>query len=299
MSALPDGGQSIDGRARLGAFLELGKLRLSAMAVFAVIAGLFLGTVGNPSPGMIVSTTVGTLLVAVGGNSLNMLLERKLDLRMHRTMGRPLPTGRLSPRDVLAFGLVTGCAGLAILALATNWLATATCAVIFVTYVLVYTPLKRITPLNTLVGAVPGALPPVVGYAAAAGQLDARALVLFLILFFWQIPHFLAISWRYREDYARSGMKMLSVTDPGGRSTTHQMVLYTGALVVVSLLPHGLHMAGPVYLGAAVCLDILFVVPAFLAAFLRWESAMRQTFLVSIVYLPLLLGIMVLDRTGL
>ena len=231
MSALPDGGQSIDARARLGAFLELGKLRLSAMAVFAVIAGLFLGTVGNPSLGMIVSTTVGTLLVAVGGNSLNMLLERKLDLRMHRTMGRPLPTGRLSPRDVLAFGLVTGCAGLAILALATNWLATATCAVIFVTYVLVYTPLKRITPLNTLVGAVCGAIPPMIGWAAARGTLDYGAWVLGAILFVWQIPHFLALAWMYREDYRRGGFRMLPVLDTTG-ALTSRIVLLTSLILI-------------------------------------------------------------------
>lgn len=282
--------------ARLRAYVELGKLRLSLLAIFAVVAGVYLGAIGEPDWRTLVTTSVGTLLVAVAGNALNMLQERELDRRMRRTLGRPLPTGRLSPRQVLWFGIASCAAGLLTLLLGTNLLATAVCAVIFVTYVFVYTPLKRVSPINTLIGAVPGALPPVVGYAAGAGTLDTRAFVLFLILFFWQIPHFLAIAWRHREDYARGGLKMLSVTDPEGRSTTQQMLVYTMALVIASLLPYGAHMAGQAYLGAAICLDVLFVVPVAIAAMLRWESAMRQAFLVSIVYLPLLLGAMVLDR---
>jgi protoheme IX farnesyltransferase len=287
-----------DGIRRLRAFLELGKLRLSGLAVFAVIAGLYMGAGAAPSLPLVVATTLGTLLVAVGGNAMNMLLEREHDLRMPRTRDRPLPTGRLGTRDVLTFGLGTGVGGLAVLAATTNAIATLLCAAIFVTYVFVYTPLKRRTPLNTLVGAVPGALPPVVGYAAATGVVDVRAGLLFLILFLWQIPHFLAIAWRYRDDYARGGMRMLPVVDPGGSSTARQMAVYTCALAAVSLLPHGIRMAGAIYLGAAVCLNVLFVVTALLAAFLRRETAMRQTFVVSVVYLPLLLGIMVLDRTG-
>src|SRR5262245_56489983 len=186
--------------------------------------------------------------------------------------------------------------GLALLAAETNALATALSAAIFSTYVLVYTPLKRRTVLNTLVGAVPGALPPVVGYAAGHGALDQRALVLFLILFFWQVPHFLAIAWRHREDYRRAGMLMLPVVDPEGTATARQMVVYACGLVLASLFAYLVELGGLLYLVAACFLGVLFLVPVVLAAVLRHERAMRLCFLASILYLPLLLGAMVLDR---
>jgi len=280
----------------LSAYAELGKLKLSSMAIFSVVAGIFLGRRGDPALGLVIGTAIGTMLMAMAGSAMNMLLEKDLDRNMQRTADRPLPSGRLTPENVRIFALVCTVLGLGLLYVSSNLLATACCAAIMVIYLLIYTPLKLVTPLNTLVGAVPGALPPVVGYAAGAGYLDRRALVLFLIMFFWQIPHFLAIAWRYREDYARSGMKMLPVVDAGGSSTGHQMMIYTSALVVVSFLPYGMHMTGEVYLGSVICLDLLFLVVTFLAAVLRWETAMRQTFLVSVVYLPLLLGIMTLDR---
>jgi protoheme IX farnesyltransferase len=225
-----------------------------------------------------------------------MLLEREPDRRMRRTQRRPLPEGRLAPAEVLAFGLAAAAGGLLLLWLETNPLATALCALILLTYVLVYTPLKRVTPLNTLVGAVPGALPPMVGYAAASGRLDLPALVLFAIVFFWQIPHFLAIAWHYREDYRAGGMRMLPVVDPRGRSTSQQMVVYTAALLVTSAFAYFVRLAGPLYLAAAICLGILFLTPVVIAAVLRRDAAMRLCFAVSIVYLPLLLGAMVLDR---
>ena len=280
-------------------FLQLGKPRLSAMAIFAVVAGYYLGvdapawTVDVVHVGVL---ALGTFLVAMAGNALNMYLERGPDARMPRTQARPLPSGRLAPREVAVYGIVIGLIGLGVLAANTNALATATCAAIFVTYVLVYTPLKRRTTLNTLVGAVPGALPPVVGYAAGRGSLDLGAGVLFLILFLWQIPHFLAISWRYREDYRRGGMVMLSVVDESGRRVALQMLLYCSALVMVSTLPYALKMSGDIYIALATCLGVLFLVPCALAALLRSEAAMRQCFYVSIVYLPLLLIAMVLDR---
>ncbi len=284
-------------RAKLASLIELGKFRLSALAIFAVLAGLWLGSRVTPGIDLIISSTIGTLLVAMGGNALNMWIERELDSRMERTSGRPLPTGRVSAGAAMTVGIGSALAGLTILAIWTNWTAVALCGAIFVSYVCIYTPLKRITTLNTIVGAVPGALPPVVGYAAAGNGLDEGAWVLFLILFFWQIPHFLSISWRYREDYARSGMKMLPVVDPGGRSTAQQMLLYTAALVFVSLLPYGLVISGDKYLVVAVCLNFLFASIVTIAALGRFETAMRQAFFVSIIYLPLLLGAMVLDRT--
>ena len=281
----------------LVAFLQLGKLRLSALAVVAVVAGLYMGHPISPPLSLVLPTTVGTLLVAVAANALNMYLERHQDSQMLRTLGRPLPAGRLTPGQALWFGILTAGSGLALLALTTTALVTALCALILFSYVLVYTPLKKVTTLNTLVGAVPGALPPVVGYVASANRLNVPAAVLFLLLFFWQIPHFLAIAWRYREDYARSGMKMLPVSDPDGRTTGVQMLVYTCGLMVVSLLPFRIGMAGDIYLGAVLFLDLWFFVPVVIAAMFRLESAMRLCFLVSIVYLPLVLAMMVLDRT--
>lgn len=280
----------------LWAFLELGKLRLSALAVAAVIAGLYMGLPTHPPLNLVVATTLGTMLVAVGANALNMYQEREHDRRMRRTVARPLPAGRLTPRQVLYFGTAAAGTGLALLVLTTNLLATALCALILASYVLVYTPLKRVTFLNTWVGAVPGALPPVVGYAAAANRLDATAALLFLLLFFWQIPHFLSIAWRYREDYARSGMKMLPVLDPDGSRTSVQMAVYGCGLMVVSLMPFQVGIAGQIYLGSVLCLDLLFFVPVMIAAVFRLESAMRLCFLVSIVYLPLVLAVMVVDK---
>jgi len=280
---------------RLGAFLELGKLRLSSMAVVAVVAGLYLGA-DEISITLLVSCIAGTMLVAAGGNALNMYIEREHDRRMPRTERRPLPTGRLLPRQVLWFGVICVVVGLVILWLQTNAIATAICALIALTYVAIYTPLKRVTSLNTLVGAIPGGLPPLVGYTASHGALDTRAAVLFFILFFWQIPHFLSIAWRYREDYRRGGMKMLPVVDPGGATTSRQMVVYTLALLAASLFGYVVGLSGQLYFIVAVALGLMFLTPVLAAAIFRIESAMRMCFLASIIYLPSLLGVMVLDK---
>ncbi len=281
----------------LGAFLELGKLRLSALAIVAVLAGIGMGGGAALSGLDVVGVGVGTLLVAVAGNAFNMLIERDRDLRMKRTAGRPLPTRRLTPRAVAVFGGVTATVGLVLVALCSNLLATGLCAGILGCYVLVYTPLKPLTTLNTLVGAVPGALPPVVGYAAATNVLDVQALALFTILFFWQIPHFLAIAWRYREDYRAGGMKMLAVVDHSGRATAVQMVVYATGLLVVSLWPWQLEMTGELYPWLAATLGVFFLLPVYVAAMRRTEDAMRIAFLASIVYLPMLYLAMYVDRT--
>lgn len=280
------------------AYLELGKPRLSAMAVFAVVAGCFVGWTPHDTPplGIVVATTLGTFLVAAASAALNMYRERELDKLMHRTQTRPLPSGRLQPRQVLAFGVVTAIVGEGVLLFGSSLTAALTCFAILFSYVLVYTPMKVRTPLNTLVGAIPGALPPVVGYAAVTDRIGFGAVILFAILFCWQIPHFLAIAWRYRHDYARAGMRMLPVVDPEGSSTRSTMLLYVAGLGIASLLPFQFRMAGEVYLATAILLDVLFFVPAVTAAITRWESAMRLTFLVSLVYLPLLLTVLVLDR---
>ena len=297
----------------LRAYWELGKPRLSMMAVFAVVAGAYMAwpsRSSSPPLDLLVATTLGTFLAAVGAAALNMYRERHLDPLMHRTQGRPLPTGRLSPRSVLAFGATMSVLGVLLVLFGAaplaydgtrsvgewNWTAAGLCALIVISYVLVYTPMKTRTPLNTLVGAIPGGLPPVVGHAAVAGELALPQLVLFAILFCWQIPHFLAIAWRYREDYARAGMQMLPVVDPTGHRTGIAMLLYVGGLGIASLIPYVTQMADSLYLVVAILLDVIFFVPVLFAALTRRDVAMRMTFLVSIVYLPLLLIAMVWRR---
>lgn len=301
------------GAGSLRAFWELGKPRLSSMAVFAVVAGAYMAwpsKTSHPPLDLLIATTLGTFLAAVGSAALNMYRERHLDPLMERTQGRPLPTGRLSPRSVLVFGAIMCVVGVVMVLLGAaplaedgtrasgqwNWTAAMLCAAIVVSYVLVYTPMKTRTPLNTLVGAIPGALPPVVGHAAVTGYLAMPQLVLFAILFCWQIPHFLAIAWRYREDYARAGMQMLPVVDPSGHRTGMTMLLYFAGLGIASLIPYVTQMADDRYAVVAVLLDVLFFVPTLFAALTRKDVAMRLTFLTSIIYLPLLLITMVWAR---
>jgi protoheme IX farnesyltransferase len=298
VSALAGTPTVIPFRQKVGAFVELGKLRLSSLAIFAVLAGLYLGypSFEDPPGWLVAATALGSLAIAAAGNALNQYLERDIDPLMERTRTRPVPSGRLTPREALAFGIVGAVAGVSVIAATTNLLATLTSVTIFVTYVFVYTPMKRVSALNTIVGAVPGALPPVVGYAAATGTLDVQAALLFGIVFLWQMPHFFAISWRYREDYARGGLKMLAVTDTEGFVLRRQMLVYTAALVLVSFLPFKTELAGEAYLASAALLGFLFMVPVTAAALFRLESAMRLTFLASIIYLPLLFVALVADR---
>lgn len=298
---------------KLRAYWELGKPRLSAFAVFAVVAGAFMAwpsTSSHPPYDLLLLTTLGTFAAAVGANALNMYRERHLDPLMKRTMGRPLPTGRLHPFEAKAFGIGIAAIGVVLVLFGAapleddgsrhagtpNFIAAGVCAAIVASYVLVYTPMKVRTPLNTLVGAIPGALPPVVGHTAVCGQLAMPQMALFAILFCWQIPHFLAIAWRYREDYARAGMLMLPVVDPTGHRTALTMLLYVGGLAVSSLVPFVTGMAGERYLVIALLLDLMFVAPTVLAALTRRDEAMRMTFLASLVYLPLLFTAMVWDR---
>ena len=298
---------------QLRAYWELGKPRLSAMAVFAVVAGAYMAwpaKTSHPPLDLLVATTAGTFLAAMGSAALNMYRERELDPLMKRTQGRPLPTGRLAPRQVLRFGIAASASGVLLVLFGAaplafdgsrtvgtlNWTAAVLCGAIVVSYVLVYTPMKVRTPLNTLVGAIPGALPPVVGHAAVTGSLALPQAVLFAIVFCWQIPHFLSIAWRFREDYARAGMLMLPVVDPTGHRTAITMLLYVAGLGIASLIPFVTGMADDRYAIIAVLLDVLFCVPTAIAALTRREAAMRMTFLTSIVYLPLLLLAMIWAR---
>jgi protoheme IX farnesyltransferase len=283
-------------RTRLADYLELTKPRIAVLVLFTVAAGAMLAARGGVYLPVLLHVLVGTGLVAAGASALNQLLERNTDARMRRTENRPLPAGRLHPLEVLAFGCGLGFAGVAYLAwtLQRPW-AALIAAVTFVSYVCIYTPLKRRTPLNTLIGAVPGALPPLIGWTAVRGTLDPEALTLFCIVFLWQVPHFLAIAWIYRDDYARARLRMLPVLDPEGTRTGRQMLTYCLALVPASLAPVVFGGAGFVYLVGAMLLGAFFLVRA--AGFTRDCSVARARSVLrgSLVYLPALFALLVLD----
>ncbi len=281
-------------RVRLGDFWTLAKPGITAMVAVTAAVGYWVAAGGVEDWRLFLALVGGTLLSAAGASALNMVLERRLDARMERTRNRPLPAGRLGAAEAAVFGTALAVAGVAWLALAVHWLPAAISAATIASYLWLYTPLKTRTSLCTVVGALPGALPPVLGWAAARGTLDAGALVLFLILFFWQLPHFIALAWMYREDYARAGFPMLTVEDPTGGSAGRQAVLQTLALLVASLLPAWAGMAGEGYLVAALVLGTGFL--GFAAAFAVERSRGRASglFLASIAYLPLLLGALVL-----
>jgi protoheme IX farnesyltransferase len=215
---------------------------------------------------------------------------------MQRTKRRPLPSGRLTPKSALAFGVATSLAGLLILSCGVNRLAGVLAVITLVSYLFLYTPMKRRTALCTLVGAIPGAIPPLIGWVAVRGRLELPAWILFSILFLWQLPHFLAIAWTYREDYARAGFRMLPVLDPDGGSTGRQIALYCLALVPVSLLPTVLGFTGWLYFLAALVSGVAFFSVGLITARVRSGAAAHRLFFASLLYLPCLLGTMTLDR---
>ncbi len=289
-------------RSRVADYLELTKPRVGVLVLFTVAVGACLAARGIPDLFVLLHTLCGTALVVGGASALNQFLERHSDARMHRTENRPLPSGRLQPVEVLVFGLGLGIGGTVCLALTLRQpTAALVAATAFVSYVFIYTPLKRVTSLNTLIGAVPGALPPVIGWTAVSGSLDPRVIVLFLILYIWQVPHFLAIAWIYRADYARAGLQMLPVVDPRGGITGRQMVLYCLALIPVSLMPVVFGAAGVIYLVGALVLGGIFLGSTI--GFIRSHSVVqaRRVLRASLVYLPALLALLLVDgfATGL
>ena len=282
---------------------DLTKARLTTLVLLTTLVGFYVGWRGPMNFALMFNLLAGTALVASGASALNQLLEREYDAKMRRTQNRPLPSGRLQPATVMIFGGVCATAGLIYLALAVNLITSVIGAVTFVSYLFIYTPLKRVTWLNTAIGAVPGALPPMMGWTAARGELSGEGWALFAILAFWQMPHFFAIAWIYRDEYAKAGFKMLPVIDPDGLRTGQQAVSHTLALLVVSLSPFVFKMAGPVYLASALILGAGYLWCAIQFArqlrFARAELTLvraRQLFLASIIYLPLLLTAMVLDK---
>jgi len=277
-------------------FFELTKARLSLLVLMTTLVGFLIGWQGPMDYVLLTATLFGTALCAAGAAALNQWWERDYDALMKRTSDRPLPAGRMLARDALLFGLLLCLTGLAILWIFTNiraaFLAFATIGI----YVIVYTPLKRMTTLNTLVGAIPGALPPLIGWVAARGVYQLEGSLLFMIMWFWQMPHFLAIAWMYRDEYADAGYVMLSRRDPQGYVTSSQAFLYSLCLLIVSVLPALLFFANYWYLVGALILGIPFCAMALRFVMRRDRTSARQLFFFSIVYLPLLLGLFVLTQ---
>src|SRR5450432_3187940 len=277
-------------------FSDLVKARLTTLVLLTTAVGFYIGERGAMDFVLFFNTLAATALVAAGASALNQLLEREYDAKMRRTQDRPLPSGRLQPATVAIFGGVSSVAGLVYLALAVNLLTSVLGAVTFVSYLFIYTPLKRVTWLNTVVGAVPGALPPLMGWTAARGELSGEGWALFAILFFWQLPHFFAIAWMYRDDYAKAGFIMLPNVDPDGSRTAQQAVSNTLALLAVSLFPFVFKMAGTTYLAGAIVLGAGFFWCAVHFSRQLTLTRARQLFFASIIYLPLLLALMVWDK---
>ena len=277
-------------------YAELTKPRITVMVMFTALVGYVMASAEAIDATGLASMLTGTGLVAAGASVLNMVLERRTDGLMQRTRGRPLPSGRLRPVEASLFGLALTTLGFALLAWLSGTTAATVALVTWVSYLFFYTPLKTRTSLSTIVGAFPGALPPVIGWAAARGTIDPGAYVLFAMLFLWQIPHFLAIAWIYREDYARGGLPMLPVIDPEGRLTGRQAVANSMALLLVSLAPAAAGMAGRVYLIGAVVLGLLLTAAAVRTAVVRSLASARSLFLASIVYLATLDALLLADR---
>ena len=270
-------------------YLELTKPRITWLILMSTGIGYWFGlNDGSFVWAAFLHTLIGTGLLASGTAALNQWYERDADAQMVRTQNRPLPAGDLSPRNALWFGVTLSVAGFVELGFGVNWLSAIIGILTLASYLFLYTPLKRVSPHSTTIGAIPGAMPPLIGFAAAAGTLTAPAWILFAILFLWQFPHFYAIAWMYREDYARAGIRMLPVVEPDGESTARQMLWMTVALIPVSLVPVALSMAGKIYLGAAILLGAWFLRACWMIQKDRSRPAARRVLLASVAYLPLL-----------
>jgi len=277
-------------------YLALTKPRLNVLVVATSAAGYYLGSTGAIDALSMTEAVVGTALVAGGAAVLNQLYERDTDALMRRTRMRPLPAGRVSTDAARAFGLVLSTAGLVILAARANWLSAALAFATLLTYLVIYTPMKRRSPLSTIVGAVPGALPALIGWSASHGTIDRGGAALFAIVFCWQLPHFMAISWLYRDDYAKAGFPMLPVIDPDGRRAGKQAVYWGLLLVLASLDPTFSGLAGRVYLAVALVLGAALFYLAVRFAYARNEQTARALFYGSITYLPLLWIVMIANK---
>jgi protoheme IX farnesyltransferase len=283
-------------RSRGADFVSLTKPRLNTLVLVTTAAAYYLGD-GHRLPwALLVHTMLGTALVAGGASALNQFWEHDTDRRMRRTRMRPLPDSRLAPQDALWFGVLLAAAGTAELVLFVNVLTAAVAAVTLISYVLIYTPLKRRTSFSTIVGAIPGALPAMIGWTAATNSLSAAGWVLFGIVFMWQMPHFLALAWMFREDYANAGFPLLPVLQPDGRTTGRQAVLYSAGLLPVSLLPMAVGLSTAYYLAGAITLGAILFVLSLEFASSRSMGAAARLFYGTILYLPLLWIVLLADH---
>lgn len=286
-------------KGALGGIACLIKARLTGLVLLTALVGFYLGMDSREVEfSLLFAAMLGTGLLASGAAVLNQYLEREKDALMPRTQNRPIPTGQIAAHHALIFGGFLSVFGIAQLAAFVNLLTSFLGATALVLYLFVYTPLKRVTSLNTVIGAVPGALPPLMGWTAARGTVDMDGWSLFVILFFWQLPHFLAIAWMHRDQYGKAGYVMLPNVDPTGQRTGYHALLHAVGLLPVSLFPVVLGLAGNFYFVGAFLLTLVFIGCAFLFACDRNDQSARRLFFYSILYLPLLFGLMVFDKTG-
>ena len=277
-------------------YIALTKPRITWLILMSTGVGYFFGARNGWHLLTLIHTIIGTGLIASGTAALNQWYEREADAKMRRTQDRPLPAGRLDAWKALVFAIAISVAGFAELWFGANPLSAMLGLVTLLTYLFVYTPLKQRSPHSTTIGSIPGAMPPLIGFAAASGTLTWDAWVLFAILFLWQFPHFYAIAWMYKEDYARAGIRMLPVVEPDGKSTARRILLYSIALIPISLAPKFFAMAGNVYLYGAIALGLAFL---YYGLRIRWDRTRQQArhvLLASVVYLPVLFSLMLLDR---
>lgn len=287
---------SLSFAAKLSAYAELTKPRITFLVVLTAAAGFCMGSAGGIDYVRLLNMGIGIALLCSGISALNQYLERDIDGLMRRTQERPLPSGKLLPVEAAIFGVSLSAIATAYLAILINPLSALLGCATLASYLFVYTPLKPKTTLSTALGAFPGAMPPFIGWVAARGEITIDAWILFAILFLWQFPHFLAIARMYRDDYARAGIKMLPVVEPDGRVTGQQIISYTVLLVPVSLLPVVTGLAGSVYLAGATILGLGFLYFSARAAFVGTSWQARRLLLASVLYLPILFGLMVLNR---
>jgi heme o synthase len=283
-------------RDRMAAFIELTKPRIAVMLVLTAAAGFYLGSEGSFDFLLFLNAMIGIALLAFGVATLNQYIERRTDVLMNRTASRPLPTGRVTPNEALMFGILQCVVSEIYLYFLVNPLTAVLGLTVIVGYVLLYTPLKTRTSASTAIGALPGAMPPLMGWTSASDQITLGAWALFALLFLWQFPHFLAIAWMYRDEYANAGIKMLPVVEPSGRLTARQIVLFTIMLVPVSLAPFFLGFAGPIFLFGALFLGVWFLFESSKAARAKTPLRARRLLLVSVIYLPLIFALAVLDH---
>lgn len=288
--------KALGARERIAAFVELTKPRIAFMLVLSSAAGFYMGTTGNFDVSLFANSMIGIALLAFGVATLNQWLERQTDGLMNRTSRRPLPSGKITPTEALVFGLVQCAVAELYLLILVNGLTAFLGLTVIIGYVLLYTPLKTRTSASTAIGAIPGAMPPLMGWTAAANDITLGAWVLFVFLFLWQFPHFFAIAWLYKDDYAKAGIKMLPVVDGDGKLTSRQIIMFAIMTVAISLAPFFLGNAGWIFGVAAAILGVWFLVESIRTARAKTPEMARRLLMVSVLYLPLIFAFLVFDK---